>query len=91
MSPAPTGRRPVAPLSPLGFVLVCTSHAPENVVVCDVALPDVKELVGSLPGVTLTHLPYEGTRVESDGSVPVQVFRAAVSEAIALHGGSLPD
>jgi len=70
---------------------MCTSHAPENVVVCDVALPDVRELVGALPGVTLTHLPYEGTRVESDGSVPVEVFRGAVNEAIGKHGGSLAD
>ena len=70
---------------------MCTSHAPENVVVCDVALADVKEQVGTLPGVTLTHLPYEGTRVESSGEVPVDVFRQALSDAIAPHGGSLPD
>ena len=70
---------------------MCTSHAPENVVVCDVALADVKERVGTLPGVTLTHLPYEGTRVESAGDVPVEVFRSALSAAIAPHGGSLPD
>ena len=70
---------------------MCTSHAPENVVVCDVALADVKQQVGSLPGVTLTHLPYEGTRVESTGEVPVDVFRDALRTAIAPHGGSLPD
>jgi hypothetical protein len=33
---------------------MCTSHAPENVVVCDVALADVKRIAGALPGVTLT-------------------------------------
>jgi hypothetical protein len=70
---------------------MCTSHAPENVVVCDVALPDITRLVGDLPGVTLTHLPYEGTRVESSGGVSVQQFRGAIAEAIAPHGGSLPD
>ncbi len=68
---------------------MCTSHAPQNVVVCDVALPDVKELVGTLPGVTLTHLPYEGTRVESDGTIGVEDFRGAVNEAIGKHGGRL--
>jgi hypothetical protein len=68
---------------------MCTSHAPQVVVVCDVALPDVKRLAGALPGVTLTHLPYEGTRVESAGEVPVEVFRAAVNEAIGAHGGAL--
>ncbi|MGZ6792789.1 MAG: hypothetical protein ACXVFV_07530 [Mycobacteriales bacterium] len=70
---------------------MCTSQAPERVVVCDVALPDVQRLAGALPGVTLTHLPYEGTRVESAGDVPVEVFRAAVNEAISAHGGALPD
>jgi hypothetical protein len=70
---------------------MCTQHAPEHVVVCDVALPDVRSLVGTLPGVTLTHLPYEGTRVESSGEVPVEQFRSALSEALAPHGGSLPD
>jgi HAE1 family hydrophobic/amphiphilic exporter-1 len=54
-------------------------------------LADVKQQVGTLPGVTLTHLPYEGTRVESSGEVPVSVFRAALGAAIAPHGGSLPD
>jgi hypothetical protein len=68
---------------------VCTSRAPEEVVVCDVALPDVRRVVGALDGVTLTHLPYEGTRVASSGAVPVEVFRAAVNEAIAPHGGAL--
>lgn len=69
---------------------MCTSEAPERVVVCDVALPDVQQVVGVLPGVTLTHLPYEGARVESAGQVPVAVFRDAVNAAVAPHGGSLP-
>jgi hypothetical protein len=70
---------------------MCTSQAPETVVVCDVALPDIKRLVGTLAGVTLTHLPYEGTRVESAGDVSVEQFRGAINDAIAPHGGSLPD
>jgi hypothetical protein len=70
---------------------MCSSEAPEKVVVCDVALADVREQVAVLPGVTLTHLPYEGTRVESSGEVPVAAFREAVRAAIAPHGGSLPD
>ena len=68
---------------------MCTSHAPEHVTVCDVALPDVRRVAGALPGVTLTHVPYEGTRVQSSGEVPVEVFRAAVNEAIGPHGGSV--
>ena len=69
---------------------MCTSRAADDVVVCDVALADVRDRVGALPGVTLTHLPYEGTQVRSDGQVPVAAFRAAVDEAIAPHGGALP-
>lgn len=68
---------------------MCTSKAPDEVVVCDVALPDVRRLVGALSGVELTHLPYEGTAVRSTGEVPVVVFRAAINEAIAPHGGAL--
>ncbi len=68
---------------------MCTVQAPERVVVCDVALSDVTRLVGALPGVTLTHLPYEGTRVESDGSVDAQTFRATLSDALAPHGGAV--
>jgi hypothetical protein len=68
---------------------MCTSVGPAEVVVCDVALADVERLVGALPGVTLTHLPYEGTRVESSGDVDVTVFRSAVNEAISAHGGAL--
>jgi hypothetical protein len=60
------------------------------VVVCDVALPDVRRAVGSLPGVTLTHLPFEGTRVHSTGEVGIEVFRSSLNDAIAPHGGSLP-
>ena len=68
---------------------MCTSQGPGVVVVCDVALPDVRRIAGALPGVTLTHLPYEGTRVESDGTIGVKAFRGAVNEAIGKHGGSL--
>ena len=69
---------------------MCTSEGASTVFVCDVALPDVRRTVGSLPGVTLTHLPFEGTRVHSSGDVPVETFRATLSDAIAPHGGSLP-
>ena len=69
---------------------MCTSNAPDEVVVCDVALPDVRRLVGSLPGVRLTHLPYEGTCVENLGGTGTAEFRSALSEALAPHGGSLP-
>jgi hypothetical protein len=68
---------------------MCTDRAPDVVVVCDVALPDVRALAGSLPGVVLTHLPYEGTRVENTGGTATPDFRAAVHAAISRHGGSL--
>ena len=70
---------------------MCTQERADSVVVCDVSLPDVRRLVGILPGVELTHLPYAGTRVTSSGAVPVHAFRAALAEALAPHGGALPD
>ena len=70
---------------------MCTQESLDSVVVCDMSLDDVRRLAGVLPGVTLTHLPYEGTRVASAGEVDVDVFRAAVHEAISAHGGALPD
>lgn len=68
---------------------MCTDRAPDEVVVCDVALADVRRLAGALPGVELTHLPYEGTRVANTGSTPTATFRAAVHDAISRHGGGL--
>jgi hypothetical protein len=69
---------------------MCTSQASDEIVVYDVALADIRRLVGTLPGVELTHLPYEGTRVRSTGSLPVAVFREALADASAPPGGSLP-
>lgn len=70
---------------------MCTDNAPDEVVVCDVALPDIRRLVGVLPGVELTHLPYEGTRVANTGDTPTATFRSAVHDAISRHGGALPE
>lgn len=68
---------------------MCTSHGPDEVIVCDVALPDVRRIVGTLAGVALTHLPYEGTRVANSGETATVAFRAALVEAITPHGGAL--
>jgi len=68
---------------------MCTTEAPDSVVVCDVSLPDVRRLVGELAGVVLTHLPYEGTRVQNTGGTATPAFRDALSRALAPHGGSL--
>jgi hypothetical protein len=69
---------------------MCTAESASSVVVCDVALPDVRRKLGEMPGVTLTHLPFEGTRVHSSGEVDTKTFRKKLSDAIAPHGGSLP-
>ena len=68
---------------------MCTEKSGDEVVVCDVALPDVHRLVGVLPGVVLTHLPFEGTRVANLGATPTAEFRTALRQAVMLHGGSL--
>ena len=68
---------------------MCTEHTRDEVVVCDVALADVRRLVGELPGVVLTHLPYEGTRVANLGGTHTGAFRAALGQALEPHGGAL--
>ena len=68
---------------------MCTEQSRDEVVVCDVALVDVRRLVGDLTGVVLTHLPYEGTRVANLGGTDTGEFRLALGQALALHGGAL--
>lgn len=68
---------------------MCTEQTRDQVVVCDVAVADVRRLVGDLPGVVLTHLPYEGTRVANLGGTTTGEFRQALGQALELHGGAL--
>jgi hypothetical protein len=67
---------------------MCTEHAPTTVVVCDVAISGVREAFAELPGVTFTHLPYEGTRVEL-ASGELGKFRTRLHDALTPYGGGL--
>lgn len=70
---------------------MCTEHAPSTVVVCDVAIAGVREAFAAAPGVTFTHLPYEGTRVELDAgdSDELGAFRTRLHDALTPFGGGL--
>ena len=67
---------------------MCTEHAPTTVVVCDVAISGVRDALVELPGVTFTHLPYEGTRVQLDDGDVVD-FRTRLHDALTPYGGGL--
>lgn len=67
---------------------MCTEQTPTQVVVCDVAIAGVREALAVVPGVTFTHLPYEGTRVALDEGDPVE-FRATLHRALVPYGGGL--
>ncbi len=70
---------------------MCTEHAPTTVVVCDVAIAGVRSAFVEVPGVTFTHLPYEGTRVELDAADPgeLSAFRTRLHDALTPFGGGL--
>jgi hypothetical protein len=68
---------------------MCSVKGPREVVVCDVALADVRRVVAHLEGVTLTHLPYEGTLVQASVEVPPEEFRATLNAALGPHGGAV--
>jgi hypothetical protein len=67
---------------------MCTEHAPSTVVVCDVAIAGVREAFVEVPGVTFTHLEYEGTRVQLDAG-DVGEFRIRLRDALTPYGGGL--
>lgn len=67
---------------------MCTEQSAVQVVVCDVAISGVREALAEVPGVTFTHLPYEGTRVVLDGG-DTEAFRARLHEALTPFGGGL--
>jgi hypothetical protein len=69
---------------------VCTENRPNDITVCDVALPDVAAALQEVGAVTYTHLEGQGTRIVATDTDTVDAFRSQLGAAIALHGGSLP-
>ena len=68
---------------------MCTERTPDAIVVCDVAIADVRAAMLPLGNVAITHLPYEGNLVTNPDAAHTGEFRAALAGAIAKHGGSL--
>ena len=68
---------------------MCTERTPDAIVVCDVAIDDVRTAMATLGNVEITHLPYEGNLVANADLANRDEFRAALAGAIAKHGGSL--
>ena len=66
---------------------MCTEKSPNEIVVCDVAIPDVRAALGGLAQVTFVHRPYEGTLVVNSDPAASDAFGAMVRHAIARHNG----
>ena len=69
---------------------MCTQQDPDTVMVCDVAIADVRGALDGLPA-TFTHVDYEGTLVVSGDPAARQEFRRRINAALAPHGGRLQD
>lgn len=68
---------------------MCTEHDENAVVVCDVAIADVRHALAALANIEIAPIPYEGTRVVNHDPSQLREFRARLSAAIAQHGGLL--
>jgi hypothetical protein len=68
---------------------VCTEHDENALMICDVAIADVRAALSPLPNVEIEPVPYQGTRVVNHDPVQVREFRARIGAAIAPHGGNI--
>lgn len=68
---------------------MCTERSPDEIVVCDVAIADVRGRLADLVGVSFVHLPYEGTLVANAAGADTIEFRRRLNDAIVGHGGGL--
>ena len=69
---------------------MCTVENPQSIVVCDIAIGQVREaLAEHLPaGVTFSVVEGKGTRVQADLTVDGQQFTQVVQRAIAAAPSS---
>lgn len=69
---------------------MCTQTDADTVMVCDVAIADVRGALTGLPA-TFTHVDFEGTLVRSGDPAARDEFRRRMNAALAPHGGRLAD
>lgn len=61
---------------------MCTEESKDAIVVCDVAIQDVRDALVDLPGINFIHLEGQGTRVINTASEYTNMFRENVRSAI---------
>ncbi len=61
---------------------MCTEESQDAIVVCDVAIQDVRDALVNLPGINFIHLEGEGTRVMNTAPDHTDLFRESVRSAI---------
>lgn len=67
---------------------MCTELEPGRIVVCDVAIADVKAALKDDPTVSFQHLDFEGTLVRC-ARPDDELFRLRIGQALRPHGGAL--
>ena len=66
---------------------MCTEASPDEFVVCDVAIRDVRAALAVFGSVEIAHVPSEGNLVRNLDAARRAELRRALSEALAPHGG----
>lgn len=61
---------------------MCTEESKDAIVVCDVAIQDVRDALVDLPGINFIHLEGQGTRVLNTTPDFTDLFRESVRGAI---------
>ena len=61
---------------------MCTEESKDAIVVCDVAIQDVRDALVDLPGINFIHLEGQGTRVMNTAPEYTDRFRENVRSAI---------
>ena len=61
---------------------MCTEESADTIVVCDVAIQDVRDALVDLPGISFVHLEGEGTRVINTVPAYTDSFRENLKTAI---------
>ena len=67
---------------------MCTEVSPDEFVVCDVAIRDVRAALAEFGSVEIGRVPFEGSLVRNLDATRRTEFRRVLADALAPHRGS---